>query len=332
MKRTLQIIVTFIISAVFLWFAVKDLDWEVAISSLSSINIPLLLSALILWLSGYILRAYRWKIFFTTIKLPTLDSFKSLIIGFAANNSLPLRAGEIIRAYILKRLQPSISISQGFATVAGERLFDGIAIVAITIWSSQSINLADWAHTAIIYATVLFGVAFVMFILIARYTNASVGIFRRLFSFLPFGLGYKLIPIAEQFLEGLVVLQSFKLIGRILVYSLITWLIESTFYYYSIVSFGIDINFMQAAFLMGIINLGIMVPAGPGGVGTFEFITVATLGFIGVNESLAFSYAVVAHILENGSVILIGVYYLMKMGIGVKEISKKATGGDDTSG
>jgi len=324
MKRIIQMTITFVISFLFLWFAMQGLDWGIAFSSLSNINIPLILSAVILWLGGYVLRAFRWKIFFTTIKLPTLISFKALIIGFAANNSLPLRAGEVIRAYILKRLQPSISISQGFATVAGERLFDGIAIVGLTLWSVRGLELSGLVDSAVLYSSILFAVAFVVFIIIARYTQQSLLIINKIVKPLPFNIGSKLMPLIEQFLTGLVALQSFTLISKILVFSMMTWIIEAAFYYYSAVSFGLDITFVQATLLMGIINLGIMVPAGPGGMGTFEFITVYLLSSFGFDESLAFSYAVVAHILENGSVILIGVFYLLKMGIGVKEISSEA--------
>ena len=54
--------------------------------------------------------------------------FSTILIGFMANNVLPLRLGEFVRAYVIGRRE-KLSVSASFATIVIERVFDGCTVV-----------------------------------------------------------------------------------------------------------------------------------------------------------------------------------------------------------
>ncbi|NLI17006.1 MAG: flippase-like domain-containing protein [candidate division Zixibacteria bacterium] len=85
-------------------------------------TIPMMLSVIIsMWI-----RAVRWR----KLLLPVRDLdygtlYSSIMIGFMANNLLPARVGEVIRALSLSQ-KHQLSKTSVFATVVAERAFDSL--------------------------------------------------------------------------------------------------------------------------------------------------------------------------------------------------------------
>lgn len=323
-SKRVRSVLAFIISAGLLWMATRGVDFGAAVESAGDFDRGLMLVGLVIWLVGYGLRGLRWLIFLNNLHpVRWYDSFRVLMVGFAMNNVLPLRAGEFIRAFLLHRQVPSIPASSAFATVAGERVFDGIAVVAITILGASSLDLPGWANQAITISALLFAVAFVMFLVLVLYPEYSRKIVRKVTRVLPGKFGHRVDVIFDRFIVGLGVLKSKSSIVNLLIFSLFIWLVEVVFYLLSARAFGIELSFLNACFLMGILNLAVMLPAAPGGIGAFELVTVKSLLLLGVGESLSFSYGVVSHVIQNGSVILVGFYYFWRMGL--PKIKQKAS-------
>jgi uncharacterized membrane protein YbhN (UPF0104 family) len=55
--------------------------------------------------------------------------FPITTIGYMGNNVYPARAGEVLRAVILKRKE-GVSVSASLATIIVERIFDGVVMLA----------------------------------------------------------------------------------------------------------------------------------------------------------------------------------------------------------
>jgi len=185
------------------------------------------------------------------------------------------------------------------------------------------LDLPDWALRLVSASVVLFGVVFVVFLVMVRYPTRVRGLTELLFGWLPGRYRYWVETVQQQFVEGLGAMGSWRSLGVILLLSFLAWGVEVVFYYFSAMSFGISISLLDAAFLMGILNLGIMIPAAPGGLGTFEFITVRSLALYGVGGSLAFSYGLVSHLIQNGSIVLIGLIFLWQMGISLSSLQEQ---------
>lgn len=320
-----KVLVSAAISLIFLWLAVRGVDWVAVGENMQRFDKGLLFVGAVIWLMAYLLRGLRWQILLKPLtNVSWWDSFRVLMVGFALNNTLPLRAGEFGRAYLLNKVNSKVSASAAFATVAGERVFDGLAVVTYTIIGGLALSLPTWALKAIWLSLVLFVGAFVVFLVGIQNVENTHRLIKWFTKWLPGKWRSKIQQLTEHFISGLSSLTSFKSVVMVLLFSFLIWGAEVVFYYLSAVSFGIGISFVQAAFLMGILNLGIMVPSAPGGIGTFEFITVISLALLGVSESLAFGYGVVSHVVQNGLVIIIGYFFLAQSGMRLGSVVKNS--------
>ena len=75
-----------------------------------------------------VFRALRWQCLLRPVgKTHFRSVFRATVIGFAAINVLPARAGEVIKPYLLARKE-GLSVTSTFATVVVERVLDSVTI------------------------------------------------------------------------------------------------------------------------------------------------------------------------------------------------------------
>ena len=122
-----------LISALFIYLALRKVDlpkmWEVIKSS----NLSLLALVIFISFFQFVIRAWRWGILLEPIKKTGfLNRLHSTLIGFAANCILPARLGEFIKANYIGHTE-SISSSSSFGTIVVERLFDGFTLLLVLL-------------------------------------------------------------------------------------------------------------------------------------------------------------------------------------------------------
>ena len=85
-------------------------------------------------------RAWRWHYLLKPIKpIPTRVMFPITCIGYMGNNIYPARAGEVLRAVVLKRRE-GVPISASLATIIVERIFDGVVMLAFVFVNLTAIG------------------------------------------------------------------------------------------------------------------------------------------------------------------------------------------------
>ena len=130
-------ILGFIISVGGIYWAFRDFEFRFFYNTLQRINYNyILLAGLLLWSSVY-LRALRWKYVFQGSTNPGVSSlYKSQMIGYFGNYVLPLRLGEVLRAYIIGK-EWNLSKTYVFGTVILERLLDAISLILLSKTKEQ---------------------------------------------------------------------------------------------------------------------------------------------------------------------------------------------------
>ena len=119
-----------LISLFFLYLSLRGVKVREAIDALRSANYLYLIPGFVLYFIGVWMRSMRWGVLLRPIKsLTARQLFPTVVIGYMANNILPARLGELVRAYILGE-QEHISKSSTFATIIVERMFDGLSMIA----------------------------------------------------------------------------------------------------------------------------------------------------------------------------------------------------------
>lgn len=303
-----------IISAVFLYLAFHKVDLQQVLTAFKSVRVGYILLAIIIYFFGLWVRAYRWKFLVNPVKsVPNTRLFIILIIGYMANNVLPLRMGDIYRAYLLGKKE-QISKSASLATIVVERLFDGLSMLVfllIGILALQSL-FTSWERTVLLVSSIiLFGMLIVL-LLIIWFRSLAEPIFHWLAKMLPVTFGQKIMHWSTAFLDGLAVLKSGPVILSVLFYSLLSWLIEAVMYYLVAVSMGMNLPSYASPIILAVSNLGMMIPSSPGAVGTFEFFAAKSTTLFTGNPASSLSYAILVHALWVIPLTILGLVYMMK--------------------
>jgi uncharacterized protein (TIRG00374 family) len=300
------------------YFLFRNIDKDKLLDALAHFQVIWLIPALGIYMFGYVIRGFRWVVLLSPIKKCKFTSlFPTLVVGFMANNVLPARAGEFIRAH-LNGTKEGISRSASFATIILERLFDGMTMI-ILLWASLSLGhlpiqestMPASIQHAIDWSPFVFGSAFLVLFAILIFKNLAIRVIGALISLVPTKFHEPLEKLAHTFIDGLMILKSARESFLVLVLSLAAWACEFTSYYFFGVGMGIDhtLTLWSSALLMAIVNLGILIPNAPGGIGLFEFIGVALLLPFGIAKETAVGFMFLVHFLVLIPITLLGFYF-----------------------
>ena len=128
------------ISVVFMYFALKNLKLDEFWQAMKTANYWWILPGIAVYFIAVWVRAWRWHYLLRPIKkIPTRVMFPVTCIGYMGNNIYPARAGEVLRAVVLKRRE-GVPVSASLATIIVERIFDGVVMLAFVF-----VNLPELA-------------------------------------------------------------------------------------------------------------------------------------------------------------------------------------------
>jgi len=276
---------------------------------------------------SYILRTARWGwILRPAGSFPFSHLFSPLIIGFAVNNILPGRLGEFARAYLIGRKE-SISGSLAFATVVMERVLDGLTIVGALALAGIFCPLPLWGHR-LAWASAGFFISALLFLVVLFFwEDKAMRLARFLTRPLPQRWRRKLLDMLASFARGLDVLRSPVILTMVTFFSVVVWGVEAITYYLAIRAFGIPLTGSRlvwgSLFLLSVVNLGIMIPAAPGGVGPYQAAAILALAAFGVPEEVALSISLVTHFIQYTVVTGTGLLCLWREGISLSALVRK---------
>jgi len=312
-----------LISAVFIWLSLRGLRLDEFWSAVRAANYFWLLPGVAVYFIGVWARAWRWHYLLKPIKdIPTRTMFPVTTIGYMGNNIYPARAGEVLRAVILKRRE-NVPVSASLATIIVERIFDGVVMLSFVFvnlpqlarLNGDSGFLGNIQQVAVIGAGVFLG-ALGVFLLAAMFPQVSAWVGLRFIErLLPPRLHEKVIGLLARFLDGLASLRSPGNVLMVFVTSVLIWLLETGKYWFVMHAFPFRVSFFALMLMNGIVNLATTIPSAPGYIGTFDAPGIAVLKAFGVDPASATGYTLVLHVALWLPITLLGAYYLAREGI-----------------
>lgn len=324
-----RLLIGIALTALFLWLALRNVDIAAVRAALRHASYGYLVPAALCCLLGYLVRTWRWgRLLAPTKAIPFPRLFPVLLAGFAANNLLPARVGEFVRAYLLSR-EEGISPSLALATIVVERVCDGLTLIALMAMTLllAPLPVADPRLQLVeLSAAIIFGTATLVLaalLLIPRPITALIRLGLRPF---PPRLTARVGGLLDAFIAGLDALRSPAAVARLAGSSALVWLCEGATFACVLLAFPIGLTrgewFAAAVFLLVFVNLGIMIPAAPGYIGTYQLFAKLALGAFAVAEASAVALSFVAHALQYSLVTGIGLACLWRLGF-----SPRALGG-----
>lgn len=299
--RSIQILTGFALSIVCGYFAVRGVEWNIVWGVFSNMQWLAFIPAIACLVLLFLLRAYRWQRFVEPVQsLPFHPFFSATLIGFMANDLLPLRVGELVRAYALAHLT-SVRISTALATALLERVWDTIVIAVLLLVTLSGFSLPAWLARA----NLLFLGGCVV-VLIGGWLLVHRG--ERSFSWLPL----RLATVAGHFISGFTALRSLSLVIKVSVLSLLVWLTLVAFYWVLLRGCGFTLP-LQAALMVTVLTVfAAAVPAAPAYVGTFQYATVLALAFFAVPKEEALGFSIIAWLAQVLPVTIAGLIALLR--------------------
>jgi len=270
-----------------------------------------------LYITSYFFRGIRWHLMLKNVKrIPIWRMTKFVIIGFMCNNLLPARLGEFARALVIANKE-KISARSSFASVVLERVFDGATIVVLLFAMIIIHPFPPWVRKMGIITGALFVICFCLLILLGHKGEKWIEIIQSRF---PEGIIGKTAGFMLKFVHGLDILRQNSLILSVFILSFLIWAIEALNYLIIMNSLGIGLPLGAAIFTLTVTNLGIMIPSSPGNVGTMQFFCVKALSLYAVAKNQALAYSLVLHAEMLIPITVLGLIFLMHMGLSLKSI------------
>ncbi|HEX5436007.1 MAG TPA: lysylphosphatidylglycerol synthase transmembrane domain-containing protein [Gemmatimonadaceae bacterium] len=326
------------LSVALLVWALHDVDLAQVWTNVRHSNGWFFLGATIAGTLIVVLRAIRWRYILAPIArdLPFGQLWRATAIGVMVTNVIPLRAGELARAYALARETPRVSFSAAFASIAVDRVFDTFVVLLLAFAAVLSPNfprgsflLGKSMSSVIGMGALLVAVALFVLYLIVFFPGRLIRIYE--------AFARRVVPRLEErgrqallaFAAGLGVLRSPRHFAIVFLWTLAHWLLDAFAFWLGFKAVGIAAPFSAALILQLFIAISVALPSSPGFWGAFEALSVAGLAIYGVPPTLALSWALGYHILTFIPITLIGAYYFVHLGLHFREIrAEEAEPGD----
>jgi len=323
-----------VISGGLLWWFFHDVDLEGLGRGFAQANYFILVWWVVPLAVSYMLRIWRWKLFLDSIHpVKFLNAASGTMIGFMANGLLPLRAGELIRPYVVAR-NSGYKYSSALATVIFVRILDGLVIMAIFIWMIFLFPFGGMVKTGLaiaVGAVYVTGCLALVFLYYRRDRVAGIlSLPARLF-------GKKTREKVRSFFIGFGDgLHIFNHKGRLWAAVGLSFAIWGTavLSYVPIIQampFAELTPWFAAPFTLAYVCLGVVFPSAPGFLGIFEQfgylgLTTCAPAIVGVygeaGKGMAGAFAILLHVTQVLPYIVVGLIFLVREGLSLGQLQR----------
>jgi hypothetical protein len=263
----------------------------------------------------YCLQGWRWKLLLTPVdRVPFSQTVEAIYVGLFANEVLPLRAGEVIRCFLLSK-SSHIPLSVTFASAVIERIFDGVWLMACFFFTLHMGKLPG----VLLKGGYILGVMILVCGIILGY-----GMYAKQQRISPvFGIKW------PRWFNTLI--EDLHLIGhsRYLYFAFIVsgaYMLAQTAPIYALVRANLLAVPWTASFtMMVLLRLSSIVPQAPGNLGSFQWVAAKTLIMFGLLPGHAKRFSLILWAVVTIPLIIIGVVAITLEGINMTHLHKEAT-------
>lgn len=296
MSRVALFLLGILIAALFAALVVRAVEWNVVRDVLARAEPAWLVLALAALACDFALRIERWRRMLARrgIRASFGSVASPLLSGFALNNVLPLRAGDIARTFMAKSALGA-PLSVGVGSVLVERIFDLVVLVAALGLGTWAIAQTSLPVPIAVTATVIAGAAIVALIACALFGETLASWIEAIGQRL--GSVPRVFRFASSLLETLAALSGPRSIALLTVLSVLVWVFEGLVILCCAWALGLPISPLGAALVLAGANLATLLPGAPGHFGTYHFFAMTAVGALAVDHNSGAALAILAHAL-----------------------------------
>lgn len=330
MRKHLKFMALLLLAALILWWFGRKLDWAEVWMAVSRADWRLLVVAVALVCSTYMLRAFRWRTLLAPLTPSSLSAlFVATTIGFSSV-MLFGRAGEVVRPVVLPLRDRRVRPAASFITIIIERVCDTVAVLVLFALSLIWIPALRYVRVAGPILLIVSLTGLVVLALFERRSRAVIGWFKRRVErrrFVPQRLSKGVIHLLEQLASALRVLADARELAITAGWTALLWLTITLANWLVLRAFGVSIGgsaigLTGAMYVMGWELLGSLVPTPGGGAGAFHTAAAVGLIFLGVSRNDAAAIAFIAHLVLFAPALIFGIYYFLRGDIDIGRLRR----------
>lgn len=299
------------LSLVCLGLAVRGLALDDILAGLQATNLTLAGLALLAGMGSLIPRTLRWQLFFhpDRSRFPLGDLGMILLAGQTINVLAFARLGDLVRAYLAGELGHD-SPARTLGTIAVEKLVDLTAVIVLFLGLIPFLTLPE----SLYHRGVSLGLTTLLLLtgllLITCRPALTLNWVRRLTAPLPATISGRVLRLVEGGLQGLTALHQPALTLAVIALTILVWCLYGLSNYLMLLAVGLEGSWPVALLLLVVLQIGIAIPSSPGRIGVVHYLAVLTLGWVGIDQAPALTFAIVIHLISLVIPTLIGVVAL----------------------
>ena len=280
MKRLPQALVGLAVSGAALWLTLRGKDLGAIWEAVGAADYVWLVPYFLILTLIHLAQAWRWGILLEPVaRIPFWRLNAVAAVGFMALVILPFRLGELARPYLIAE-RPNLRVSAALSSVVVERVADGVFMAALLVLTllgvpegTPGLRLLRLAGALVFLA---FAVALAFLVVAYRNRRLALRITHRILDPLSSGLADRLTGMMDAFLHGLRLVPSRRKVGLFFALTAAYWALSALSIALLARGFDIHLSALESLTVLGVLVVGIMIPAGPGMVGTYQ--AAVTLG------------------------------------------------------
>ena len=299
-SRVVRIGASLAISTLLLCLAFRAIDVDKLLPLLRSSSRGWVAAAVALYWVELVFRIQRWRLLVQPIKPLRFGQIAdAFLVGYAANNVMPARLGELVRADYIGR-RHGVSRFSAVSTIVIERSFDLLvvtlcaglgALLLLRSRASLPWSLIGGVSAAAVVVMLAFAL---MFALSSRRAHALADRFQR--------LRRPLLALSE----GLESLRRPRLLAAVVALSALAWVFNALATGALLLAVGIAPHVTILLLVIGVSGFAVALPSAPSGVGTLQFAFVSVTGALAHDPTGGFAAALFMQIFLLGSVTAAG--------------------------
>jgi hypothetical protein len=312
LRLAVGLFISLAVLAALIWF----IDGREVLAAIKQVSLIWIFPVLILLLISLLTRAGAWRVILQE-RISLWRSFLIINAGYFVNTILPFRIGEITRAFLL--LPSGFSFWEAFPTIILERMFDILFAVGLFLTGlPYALGFAQGS----VYAFIMGGLVLIglmSLVLLVRHQGPVFSWLERI-SVPWVDKKEWLIEKLRFMVSGLMILNRPNLILKTIIGMILSWGITLVYHFILLRAFLPEAQLIWAVFALGALALGVSIPSSPGNIGIYEASMTVALSAFGVDQSLAFTYALTSHVLSLGITTVFGAFALVNQGYALGDI------------
>jgi uncharacterized protein (TIRG00374 family) len=329
MKRAIQTLVGLAVSAGALWLTLRGKDLGAIWAAMRAADYRYLLPYFVILVAIHLIRTVRWGILLEPVaKVGFWRLNAASAVGIMLLVLLPFRLGEFGRPYMIAE-RPRLRVSAALSSVVVERVADGIITAVLLIVTLLAVPPGTpglgLLRAGGVVVFLIFGGLLALLVLAYRNRALAVRITHRLADPISPKLAEKASGMMDAFIQGLRLVPSRSKVFLFFFLTFVYWAVNGWGLQILARGFGFDIGLIDAYTVLGVLVVGVMIPAGPGMIGTFQAAVVLALSLFYSQEAVGTrgnAYANVLWAAQMGQQVLFGMAFLFSKHIQLDRIFK----------